>query len=83
MRSDRRGPFSRSLNGFVHFSLTPRAAIVRYIDIDGNVVHAFMRDRQDRISVLDSTGRDMARPRDVKSITRPDAATRPATSISN
>jgi hypothetical protein len=80
MRNDRRGPFSRSVYGFVHLRITPRETTVKFIDQKGGVIHAFERDASGKVRVIDTTGIDVAQPRTVKSITRPDAATRPATS---
>ena len=79
MRNDRRGPFSRSAYGFVHLRITPQKTTVKFIDQKGGVIHAFERDAGGHVRVIDTTGRDVAQPRTVKSITRPDAATRPAT----
>jgi tartrate-resistant acid phosphatase type 5 len=80
MRNDRRGPFSRSVHGFVHLMLTPETATVRYISEAGDSIHTFERDRSSRaVRVLRSTPSDPAQPRSVRSITRPDATTAPAT----
>jgi hypothetical protein len=78
MRHDRRGPFSRSLNGFAHFTFTPQQVLVKFVDQRGEVVHAFQRARDGAVAVIDSTGSDLAQPRSIKSITRPDATTAPA-----
>jgi tartrate-resistant acid phosphatase type 5 len=59
MRRDRRGPFSRSLNGFVHFQFTPEVATVKVINgRDGQVVHQFTRARGGGVQVVMTTGRD-------------------------
>jgi hypothetical protein len=79
MRNDRRGPFSRSAHGFAHLRVTPEKTTVKFIDQKGNVLHAFERDADGNVRVLDTTGRDAAKPRTVKSITRPDLTTRPTT----
>jgi hypothetical protein len=79
MRNDRRGPFSRSLYGFAHLTFTPDSTAVKFIDVSGTVVHAFERTGHDEVRLIQTTGRDPAQPRTVKSITRPDATTRPAT----
>ena len=61
MRRDKRGPFSRSLNGFAHLRFTPDAATVKIINgRDGHVVHAFSRAPGGEISVAMTTGRDKA-----------------------
>jgi hypothetical protein len=79
MRVDARGPFSRSLQGFADLNFTPDRVTVRYIGVDGSVVHAFERTRGGKVTVLQTTGTDRAVPRSVKDVTRPDAATRSAT----
>ena len=80
MRVDARGPFSRSLQGFADLNFTPDKVTVRYIGVDGRVVHAFERARRGgKVKVLETTGTDRAVPRTVKDVTRPDAATRSAT----
>ncbi len=79
MRSDSRGHFSRSLHGFVHLSFTRDSVTVKFINADGHLVHHFQRHATGAESVFETTGRDGAWPRTVKSITRPDATTQPAT----
>jgi tartrate-resistant acid phosphatase type 5 len=82
MRVDARGPFSRALQGFADLNFTPDRVTVRYIGVDGSVVHAFDRTRSGKVKVLETTGTDRAVPRSVKDVTRPDAATRSATTHS-
>jgi hypothetical protein len=80
MRVDSRGPFSRALQGFADLNFTPERVTVRYIGVDGSVLHAFERTRGGgKVKVLETTASDRAVPRTVKDVTRPDAATRPAT----
>jgi len=79
MRVDARGPFSRALQGFADLSFTPQRVTVRYIGVDGSVVHAFERTRGGKVKVLETTASDRAVPRSVKDVTRPDAATRSTT----
>jgi tartrate-resistant acid phosphatase type 5 len=78
MRNDRRGPFSRSAHGFADLNFTADEVTVRYIGVDGGVLHAFERTRGGKVKVLESTPSDPAVPRKVRDVTRPDAATRPA-----
>jgi hypothetical protein len=83
MRNDRRGPFSRRMNGFGEIRATPEQLIVNVIDVHGSVVHAFARTLDGRVQVLQGAARDVAIPRTMKSINRPDVddeTTRPATS---
>jgi hypothetical protein len=79
MRNDVRGPFSRAVQGFADLNFTPDRVTVRYIGVEGGVVHAFERTRAGKIKVLETTASDRAVPRTVKDVTRPDAATRSAT----
>ncbi len=72
MRIDRRGPFSRSINGFAHLRFTPDHVDVRFIGPDGSVVHAARRKDDSVVTVMKSEGTDVAQPRTIKSITRPD-----------
>lgn len=79
MRLDQRGPFSRSAHGFADLHFTPDRVAVRYIGVDGAVLHAFERTRDGRVTVTETTRSDRAVPRKVRDITRPDAATRRST----
>ena len=77
MRVDTRGPFSRSLHGFADLHFTPDRVTVRYVAVDGSVVHAFEKTPgRGKVRVIDTTGSDRAVPRTVRDVTRPDAATR-------
>ena len=59
MRRSDRGPFSRSINGFVHMRLTDKEAIVRYIDAPGGrTAHLFQRAPGGTVQVLGTTGRE-------------------------
>ncbi|HET6251790.1 MAG TPA: ankyrin repeat domain-containing protein [Tepidisphaeraceae bacterium] len=49
MRTDDRGPFSRSIYGFVHFDFTPEKVVVHYIGADGKPVHVFERSKGHRL----------------------------------
>ncbi|MEA2734165.1 MAG: hypothetical protein QOE14_616 [Humisphaera sp.] len=79
MGDDSRGPFSRAVNGFADLNFTGDRVTVRYVGIDGKVVHAFERTRDGKVKILETSPSDRAVPRTVKELTRPDAATRPAT----
>ena len=52
-RADR--GFSRQAFGFVDFELTPANAVVRFIDVDGKVLHAFERDKAGKVTILETT----------------------------
>ena len=78
MQNDVRGPFSRATQGFADLSFTAARVVVRYIGVDGSVVHAFERTHGGKVKVLETTPSDRAVPLTVKEITRPDAATRRA-----
>lgn len=71
---DRRGPFSKSMNGFAHLQFTPQRMIVRLIDQEGNVVHTFERTHDGQVQVLQTIPSDVGRPRTPKSINRPETA---------
>ena len=63
MRRDDRGPFSRALHGFTHLALTPAAATVRYVSVEGEIVHEFTRSPSGGVKVLRTTGRDKPKPK--------------------
>lgn len=58
MKRDDRGPFSRSLNGFLHLKLTEEQAIGTFVSKDGKIVHQFSRNHEGKITVIQTTGRD-------------------------
>jgi diadenosine tetraphosphatase ApaH/serine/threonine PP2A family protein phosphatase len=83
-RSDR-GPFSRSLNGFVHLTLTDKNATVRYIDAPGGkTAHLFQRLPDGTVQVLGTTGREppttqpTPQPKDFEEIDKDHPTTAPA-----
>jgi len=76
MTNDVRGPFSRAMQGFADLNFTPDRVTVRYVGVDGSVLHAFERTRDGKVNVLETTQSDRAVPLTLKEITRPDAATR-------
>ncbi|MDB5354576.1 MAG: putative phosphohydrolase [Phycisphaerales bacterium] len=57
---DNRGPFSRSVYGFVHFDLTPDLAAVRYIGTDGKTLHEFTRTKAGKVTITSTTPSDAA-----------------------
>ena len=57
---DSRGPFSRSVYGFVHFSFTPEKVTVYYIGTDGKPLHVFERSKAGEVKVLMTTKSDPA-----------------------
>jgi tartrate-resistant acid phosphatase type 5 len=64
---DDRGPFSRSIHGFVHFEFTPTQVTVRYLDFDGQPVHEFVRTKAGNVHVTMTTPSDpgIAKPLEV------------------
>lgn len=72
MRNEKRGPFSRQSFGFGHVTITHDKMIVRLVDDSGKVVHAFERDHNGDMRILESSPSDPATPRTAKSINRPD-----------
>jgi hypothetical protein len=85
MRRSDRGPFSRSLNGFVHFRFTDERAVVRFIEAPGgNTPHLFQRLPDGTVQVLGTTGRELPTtrpappPRDFEEIDKNEPTTAPA-----
>jgi len=68
MRMTNRGPFSRSLDGFVHMELTPEKAVVKYIDSEGKLVHEFDRSKAGAVQVVTTTGHDQPTKHQLKAI---------------
>jgi tartrate-resistant acid phosphatase type 5 len=60
---DDRGPFSRSLHGFLHLHLTTNSALCRFVSVTGAVIHEFTRQGAGAVDILQSGGRDRPRPR--------------------
>ena len=59
MLHDNLRPFSRSVYGFVHFTITPEKAVVTYIGTDGKPVHCFERTKSGIVTTLMTTQSDM------------------------
>lgn len=62
MKRDDRGPFSRTLNGFLHLQLTPELATGKIVSVNGEVVHEFTRTLDGKIKVIRTTGCDKPAP---------------------
>ncbi len=58
MLHDNLHPFSRTVYGFVHFTLTPEKAVVAYIGTDGKPVHIFERAKAGEVTTLMTTRSD-------------------------
>lgn len=58
IRRDDRGPFFRALHGFVHLQFTPKQATVKFICVEGKVVHEFTRSATGTVNVLQTTPSD-------------------------
>jgi hypothetical protein len=79
MAGDLRGPFSKAAHGFADLQFTPNLITVKFIDVEGAVMHAFTRTPGGKVKVLQSSPSDRAVPRTVKSITRDNAPPRSTT----
>jgi tartrate-resistant acid phosphatase type 5 len=77
MRNDQRGPFSKSSNGFAHLTFTEEQATVRLVGADAKPLHAFTRSPDGSIKLTLPGESDVATPRKVRDVTRPDATTQP------
>ena len=66
MYRDDRGPFTASTNGFVHLTLTPSLATVRFVSESGKTMHLFERTPDGNVKVLETTGIQKAIPRPEK-----------------
>lgn len=60
MKRADRGPFSRTLNGFLHLQLTPELATGKIVSVTGGVVHEFTRTPAGKVKVVHTTGRDQS-----------------------
>ncbi len=58
MKRDDRGPFSRSLNGFLHLRLAEDQATGTFVSKSGEIVHQFTRSAAGKVEVVKTTGRD-------------------------
>jgi len=58
MKRNDRGPFTRSLNGFLHLKITTETATGTFVTKDGEIPHQFTRSATGKIEVLSTTGRD-------------------------
>lgn len=58
MKRNDRGPFTRSLNGFLHMKITAESATGTFITLTGEIVHQFKRSADGKIEVLSTTGKD-------------------------
>jgi phosphoheptose isomerase len=69
MRRDKRGPFSRSLNGFAHIQFTKDQATVEFTNgRDGQIVHQFTRSKTGAVKVIATTGKDTATTKPLKTL---------------
>jgi hypothetical protein len=60
MLRDNRGPFSKSTLGFAHLRFDAESVTVQLMDENGDVIHAFTRDRQGRVQTISNTASDPA-----------------------
>jgi hypothetical protein len=68
MLVDNRGPFSRSIYGFAHVSVTPEKMTVHYVSETGEDLHTFERTKAGDVKVLSSTASDKATTKKLKTI---------------
>jgi len=47
-----RGPFFHKVHGFSHLEATDNLLIMRHLDIDGNVIHAFTKSADGKVAIL-------------------------------
>lgn len=47
-----RGPYAQKVYGFSHLSVTPKQMLLRHLDKDGLVVHAFTKTPEGRVAVV-------------------------------
>jgi len=88
MLRSNRGPFSKSIYGFLHFQLTPDLAAIHYIGTDDQPLHVFERSKAGAVKVLMTTPSDPAADKPLEVImglydkiqaARTQPSTRPAT----
>jgi hypothetical protein len=68
MLVDNRGPFSRSIYGFAHVTVTPEKLVAHYIGETGEELHTFQRTKAGVVAVLSSTPSDKATTKKLKTI---------------
>ncbi|MBW8747672.1 MAG: metallophosphoesterase [Acidobacteria bacterium] len=47
-----RGPYAVQVNGFTHVTVTPALMTLRHVDLNGNVVHAFTKTTDHKVTIL-------------------------------
>ncbi len=62
MKRNDRGPFSRSLAGFVHLHFTPENATIKFVDTHGEILHWAERSVDGTVTVKSTTGCDVPPP---------------------
>ena len=60
MLRDNRGPFSKSTLGFAHLRFDSESVSCQLMDENGDVLHAFTRDRQGKVQTVSNTKSDPA-----------------------
>lgn len=68
MLVDNRGPFSRSIYGFAHFTVTPEKMTVHYVGEDGSDLHSFERTKAGKVTILSGTPSDKATTKKLKTL---------------
>lgn len=49
---DKRGPYAKKVYGFTHMEATANALTLRHIDASGNIIHAFTKSRDGKVTLL-------------------------------
>jgi len=47
-----RGPYGQKIYGFSHLSVTPKQMMLRHLDSDGRILHAFTRTPEGKIAIV-------------------------------
>jgi tartrate-resistant acid phosphatase type 5 len=68
MRRDNRGPFSKRINGFTHFKLTPQLATVDIVDLNGVLLHSFEKSPTGQTRVTVNSPSDKSTIHQLKSL---------------
>jgi tartrate-resistant acid phosphatase type 5 len=48
----KRGPYAEKVYGFSHLSVTPKQMVLRHLDTDGRILHAFTKSSEGKIAIV-------------------------------
>ncbi len=68
MLIDKRGPFSRMIYGFAHFTITPEKLLVHYVGENLEDLHTFERTKAGKVTIISTTSSDKATDKKLKTI---------------